>query len=137
MIIKGKKKTTIIKTKKEYGKSVRELRARLNISKDQMSLECCNCKSNLSFRLFEIDHIIPLCLNGGTEEDNLQHLCKKCHNAKSGVDKRILYIFKELGLIEKIFCNQWTTYVSVSKLHELYLDFFPFVKEKQQRDWYG
>jgi len=44
--------------------------------------ECNSCKKKFNHAL-EIDHIIPLCQNGTSDESNLQVLCHTCHKEKT------------------------------------------------------
>lgn len=47
--------------------------------------ECLKCKSTKDL---EVDHIKPICLGGGNEDENLQTLCRKCHQEKTSEDLR-------------------------------------------------
>jgi hypothetical protein len=40
---------------------------------------CRNCRRSINL---EIDHIVPVSKGGGTEESNLQILCRRCNRAK-------------------------------------------------------
>lgn len=42
---------------------------------------CILCSSKESL---EVDHIVPVCLGGTNDSDNLQTLCKKCNRKKGG-----------------------------------------------------
>ena len=42
---------------------------------------CVSCSSKDSL---EVDHIVPVCLGGTNDSDNLQTLCKKCNRRKGG-----------------------------------------------------
>jgi len=67
-----------------------EIKGRIKFTKEfkQMVLDkskkkCASCKCCLKAKKFDIDHIRPLA-NGGTNEiDNLQALCKSCHQDKT------------------------------------------------------
>ena len=36
----------------------------------------------------EVDHIVPLAVGGGNNEENLQYLCKPCHKLKSDKEEK-------------------------------------------------
>jgi 5-methylcytosine-specific restriction endonuclease McrA len=44
---------------------------------------CEECSKKMTLKEMNIDHIIPLCVGGSNEPENLQVLCKKCHFVKS------------------------------------------------------
>ena len=46
---------------------------------DRQSGCCALCAEKLEQGKCECDHIKPLCLGGGNEQDNLRLLCKACH----------------------------------------------------------
>lgn len=48
---------------------------------------CCQAKGRVRAAV-EIDHRIPLHLGGQDTEDNLQALCKECHDQKSAQEAR-------------------------------------------------
>ncbi len=51
---------------------------------ERSMMQCNNCNTNVQDCKFEIDHIIPLHCGGDcTNIDNLQVLCKPCHEEKS------------------------------------------------------
>jgi 5-methylcytosine-specific restriction enzyme A len=68
-----------------------EITGRIKFTKEfkEMVLEkskkkCAGCKCCLKAKKYDIDHIRPLA-NGGTNQiDNLQALCKSCHQDKTG-----------------------------------------------------
>ena len=43
--------------------------------------KCAVCELECDY--FEIDHIVPVCVGGNNDTDNLQPLCKDCHKNKS------------------------------------------------------
>jgi len=43
---------------------------------------CCHCGFSGPAQSLEVDHIIPVALNGGDEPDNLQTLCRTCNRRK-------------------------------------------------------
>ena len=45
--------------------------------------KCCECRTNLLDRGFDIDHKLPLANGGKNTIENLQALCKKCHKNKT------------------------------------------------------
>lgn len=73
-------------------KKLRNLQ-RLQLAYSQ-NWKCNICKEHLP-PMFEIDHIVPLCLNGSNNIQNLQCLCAKCHNIKTTNDINKLYDIKE------------------------------------------
>jgi 5-methylcytosine-specific restriction enzyme A len=38
----------------------------------------------------EVDHIVPLCDGGSNEQENLQSLCRSCHQSKSAEEERAM-----------------------------------------------
>jgi len=50
---------------------------------------CCKYCSQILTDVFEIDHIIPLHLNGENNIENLQALCRNCHGRKT-IDETIV-----------------------------------------------
>lgn len=44
---------------------------------------CCNLCGDLLDEYYEVDHIIPLSLNGSNKITNLQALCPLCHRRKT------------------------------------------------------
>lgn len=59
----------------------------------QQMYKCNNCKINLKNTKWELDHIIPLSGYGDNEIENLQCLCKPCHDEKSAKESAEI-IFK-------------------------------------------
>lgn len=45
---------------------------------------CCKCAAATT----DVDHIIPRAKGGSDDERNLQPLCKRCHNVKTGRERR-------------------------------------------------
>lgn len=45
---------------------------------------CCRCGKPTT----DVDHIVPRSRGGSDDERNLQPLCKPCHNAKTGRERR-------------------------------------------------
>lgn len=45
--------------------------------------KCNHCKKELEPLLFDFDHIVPLCIGGRDELDNIQILCVSCHRLKT------------------------------------------------------
>lgn len=45
---------------------------------------CCKCGKPTT----DIDHILPRAKGGSDDERNLQPLCKRCHNMKTGRERR-------------------------------------------------
>mgnify|MGYP001359170477 CR=1 FL=1 len=43
---------------------------------------CRNCGFSGPANTLEVDHIIPVVLNGGDEPENLQTLCRTCNRRK-------------------------------------------------------
>ena len=54
---------------------------------------CNKCCKTVSAKLFEIDHIKPICIGGTNDISNLQILCKGCHKVKTS-DEREQGYFK-------------------------------------------
>jgi len=77
----GRKVSTMFYTSKEW-RSVRSVKLKLNIL-------CENCEQhNRTALATMVDHIIPIRLGGDALElDNLQSLCTRCHNRKSGQER--------------------------------------------------
>lgn len=52
---------------------------------------CCGSFNNLT-----VDHVIPICKGGSSEDENLQTLCRKCNNLKGNRirDYRLAYDLK-------------------------------------------
>ena len=50
------------------------------------------CNKKITNAQSEIEHIIPLCIGGTNEDDNLQVLCKSCHFEKTQTEKENGYI---------------------------------------------
>ena len=74
-----------------------------------------------------MDHIVPIFVGGDMRnKDNLQILCHKCHGKKSGIDRKIIKILIERGLlIKKVGYNQCE---SIPKLIEEYKKLFNKLK---------
>lgn len=47
---------------------------------------CAYCRIRLSKRSRQVDHIVPLKMNGGNGPRNLQILCKSCNSSKNAKD---------------------------------------------------
>jgi len=69
---------------------------RVRISKEILELilmeqenKCKLCKNEISKKMYEIDHIMPLALGGDNDRDNLQVLCKLCHYQKTATEQEI------------------------------------------------
>ena len=54
----------------------------------KQNFKCNVCKKQFSDDLWDIDHIIPIFLGGSNSDNNLQALCKKCHQSKSVMERR-------------------------------------------------
>jgi 5-methylcytosine-specific restriction protein A len=57
----------------------------------RQNFKCNICGCELG-KTFEADHITPFCLGGRTELNNLQGVCKPCHNLKTKKDGSVLKI---------------------------------------------
>jgi len=83
-----------------------EPRKQLNNCDKQQLLRDQNYKCNLCdtkiklwpYANFDADHIIPICLGGKTDPDNIQLLCICCHREKSA---------HELSCLEKIIISDY------------------------------
>ncbi|QRQ99703.1 HNH endonuclease signature motif containing protein [Dyadobacter sandarakinus] len=84
------------KSQTDHGKAVRKIRDsrrwRDEVRPAQLRRkpECQECERQDRLTLAtQVDHIIPLEQGGAAfEPDNLQSLCKRCHDAKTAVENR-------------------------------------------------
>jgi 5-methylcytosine-specific restriction protein A len=67
-----------------YGAAWDKLRARI-LTRDKHLCQACKRKGRLT-AANQVDHIKPKAKGGTDDEQNLQSLCKPCHDAKSVVD---------------------------------------------------
>ena len=59
---------------------------------------CGGCRVMFPFRIFEVDHIIPLAKGGSDHRDNLQLLCGACNRAKgTGTQAELIAKLRERG----------------------------------------
>lgn len=56
--------------------------------------KCLKCQVLLHPRLFEVDHILALCLGGDNTPENLQALCLNCHALKTVNDNEKFHTSK-------------------------------------------
>lgn len=66
-------------------------RLRNQVLSDEPLCRLCAAKG-LAIKAVEVDHIIPLHLNGTNEIKNLQPLCWQCHFDKSQEERRQFYV---------------------------------------------
>lgn len=88
---------------------------------EENGLNCSHCEKTIyGSKELEVDHIIPICLQGDLHnKSNCQLLCKQCHLKKTIKDKCILYkLIKEI-VIEKYF-EGWRSIKSKSEIAEIY-----------------
>ncbi|MDE2015955.1 MAG: HNH endonuclease [Patescibacteria group bacterium] len=58
----------------------------------------CGVKKNL-----QLDHIIPICAGGGSEDSNAQTLCVKCNNRKRDtIDMELMKSYRTRGTSDQI-----------------------------------
>lgn len=61
-------------------------RRKAHIQKEPFCRACTNA-GRFGIMGYVVDHIIPRKKGGSDEEDNLQTLCRSCHDSKSAKDK--------------------------------------------------
>lgn len=57
------------------------------ISLEKHNFCCAACKSKCSY--FTLDHIIPMSKGGSNNKDNIQPLCKECHEFKGTIETKL------------------------------------------------
>ena len=77
--------------------------------KNQIKLErgiyCQQCNK---LYVEALDHVVPVALGGAEfERNNLQLLCRYCHNLKTKEDVKKISILKKMGFIEVIVSQSW------------------------------
>lgn len=89
----------------------------------------CNlCNKPIPLTFLDLDHKIPVMLAGHLfKKDNLQLLCKRCHTKKTQRDIKIISIIKKLGILKGHYSMD--SFIFPSKLEELYLYFYDFLKK--------
>lgn len=98
--------------------------------------KCESCgRSQLNSRSLELDHIIPVKITGEEytfKKENVQLLCYKCHKSKTLVDKAVIQLFKDIGVMQ---CNNigTTIFIEHSDLIYLYKFFFELIKTSKER----
>lgn len=55
---------------------------RQQVKREEVLCKSCLAKGRIA-AVEEVDHIIPLSKGGTNDRDNLQALCKECHEAKT------------------------------------------------------
>jgi len=62
---------------------------------------CEYCKQNVPYPTsLDLEHNIPVYVGGhGYNEQNLFLICKKCHDNKTALDRRAIFIMKQIGII--------------------------------------
>lgn len=71
-------------------KITKELR-RLVWDSELTTKNCYSCKDSIHFDSFECGHIIPLCMGGSTNKNNLKAICHDC-NQDMGTIHMDMYI---------------------------------------------
>lgn len=59
----------------------------------------CNCCNIILPSSYQIDHIIPYCINADDGRDNLSALCPSCHSIKTQKENSRIISFKKLRTI--------------------------------------
>ena len=49
---------------------------------------CAYCGTQITFRGMQIDHKIPLAINGEGTKENMPHACRQCRRIKRATDHR-------------------------------------------------
>ena len=90
---------------------------------------CYLCGSK-NFNKPELEHKIPIMLGGEIfNKSNLSICCQKSHKEKTIIDKKIIKILKDMGLLEGTF--DMSSLLSISELREFYIHYYPIIQYKR------
>lgn len=118
------------------GNSPQELKDKL-IKKNCLKCYICNKEFN-SKHSFELEHKIPVSIGGKIFcLSNLGLVCFKCHSEKTSIDKKVINIIKNSGIMVKGLNN---SFMSLEEIRNIYSYWFKIIKDcedKYQRWYYG
>ena len=81
----GNRATNAAQTKQKKRPYMSPYRSKLIAARQQF--RCAICAAKFDESLWDIDHRTPLFGGGSDSDDNLQALCKKCHQKKSAFEQ--------------------------------------------------
>jgi len=118
------------------GRNINELR-RLLKNRDGMKCSLCN-KEFDHFGQLEVEHKIPVEIGGKIFcLTNLDFACIKCHRKKTDIDKRVIKIIKDSGIIVKGLRESFYKLEEIGKIYSYWFNIIKDCKERHEIWYYG
>ncbi len=107
-------------------KYIKQIRIKLIKEKNNI---CDKCKLTFDKSLLELDHKIPIILGGDVyKKNNLQILCRNCHDLKNHIDIKIINLLKSLSILKKVRKQEMIiSIIHPKKIKQLYPYLFDFI----------